>query len=270
MRTDLRTGTPTGTSEEAGGGTDALTGRTALVTGGGRGIGRGIAERLARDGARVAVHYGSNETAAKETVAAIEAAGGSAFAIGVELGRPDDAEALWEAFDRHADGLDILVNNAGIGTASPIEAIGEQEYDRVFAVNVKAPFFIVRHGLGRLRDGGRVINISSGLARTAVMPDKVAYAMTKGALDVFTRDLSKVLGPRGITVNSVAPGIIDTDNTAELLHGTPDGWARAAAISALGKVGSPADVADVVAFLASDAGRWVTGSWVDATGGSLT
>ncbi|MFD4409604.1 SDR family oxidoreductase [Streptomyces sp. NPDC058476] len=246
-----------------------LTGRTALVTGGGRGIGRGIAERLGRDGARVAVHYGGNAAAAKDTVAAIEAAGGSAFAIGVELGVPGDAEALWEAFDRHADGLDILVNNAGIGTSRSLEEIDEAEYDKVFAVNVRAPHFIVKHGLARLRDGGRVINISSGLARNAVMPDKMAYAMTKGALDVFTRDLSKVLGPRGITVNSVAPGIIDTDNTAELLHGTEEGWAQASAISALGRVGMPADVADVVAFLASDDGRWITGSWVDATGGSL-
>ncbi|MGY1578426.1 SDR family oxidoreductase [Streptomyces sp. MN13] len=247
----------------------ALSGRTALVTGASRGIGRGIAERLGRDGARVAVHYGSSETAARETVAAIEAAGGSAFTIGVELGRPGDAEALWAEFDRHADGVDIIVNNAGIGTASPLEKIDEEEYDRVFAVNVKAPHFIVRHGLGRLRDGGRVINISSGLARTAVMPDKMAYAMTKGALDVFTRDLSKVLGPRGITVNSVAPGIIETDNTAEFLS-TEDGRAQASAISALGRVGVPADVADVVAFLASDEGRWITGSWVDATGGSLS
>ncbi|MEV6809351.1 SDR family oxidoreductase [Streptomyces sp. NPDC051132] len=248
----------------------ALTGKTALVTGASRGIGRGIAERLGRDGARVAVHYGTREQAAKETVAAIEEAGGSAFAIGVELGTPGDAERLWAEFDRHADGLDILVNNAGIGTAAPVEEIGEEEYDRVFAVNVKAPFFLVRHGLGRLRDGGRVINISSGLARTAVMPDKVAYAMTKAALDVFSRDLSKVLGPRGITVNSVAPGIIDTDNTAEFLHGTEDGQAQAAAISALGRVGTPADVADAVAFLASADGRWVTGHWLDATGGSLT
>jgi NAD(P)-dependent dehydrogenase (short-subunit alcohol dehydrogenase family) len=247
-----------------------LAGRTALVTGASRGIGRGIAERLGCDGARVAVHYGRNGTAAQETVAAIEAAGGSAFAIGVELGRPGDTEALWEEFDRHAEGLDILVNNAGIGSARPIEEIGEEEYDRVFAVNVKAPFFLVKQGATRLRDGGRVINISSGLARTAAMPDNMAYAMTKAALDVFTRDLSKVLGPRGITVNSVAPGIIDTDNTAELLHGSPDGWAQAAAYSALGGVGRPADVADVVAFLASDGGRWVTGSWVDATGGSLT
>ncbi|WP_406332763.1 SDR family oxidoreductase [Streptomyces sp. NBC_00203] len=246
-----------------------LTGRTALVTGGGRGIGRGIAERLGRDGARVAVHYGSNEAAAKETVAAIEAAGGSAFAIGVELGLPGDAEALWESFDRQADGLDILVNNAGIGTSRSFDEIDETEYDKVFAVNVRAPHFITRLGASRLRDGGRVINISSGLARNAVMPDKMAYAMTKGALDVFTRDLSKVLGPRGITVNSVAPGIIDTDNTAEFLHGTEDGWAQASAISALGRVGAPADVADVVAFLASDDGRWITGSWVDATGGSL-
>ncbi|KPI02709.1 3-oxoacyl-(acyl-carrier-protein) reductase [Actinobacteria bacterium OK074] len=246
-----------------------LTGRTALVTGASRGIGRGIAERLGRDGARVAVHYGRSEAAAKDTVAAIEAAGGSAFAIGAELGRPGDAAALWEAFDRHADGLDILVNNAGIGSSQPIEEIEEGEFDRVFAVNVKAPFHIVKQGLGRLRDDGRVINISSGLARTAAMPNNMAYAMTKGALDVFSRDLSKVLGPRGITVNSVAPGIIATDNTAELLHADEDAWDRAAAYSALGKVGDVSDVADVVAFLASEGGRWVTGSWVDVTGGSL-
>ncbi|MFE9682864.1 SDR family oxidoreductase [Streptomyces sp. NPDC002701] len=247
-----------------------LAGRTALVTGGGRGIGRGIAERLGRDGARVAVHYGSNEGAAKDTVEAIRAAGGSAFALRAELGVPGDADELWREFDRHADGLDILVNNAGIGTSRPFDEIDEAEYDRVFAVNVKAPHFITRLGVTRLRDGGRIINISSGLARTAVMPDKMAYAMTKGALDIFTRDLSKVLGPRGITVNTVAPGVIDTDNTSGWLRASDEAWARAAAISALGRVGTPADVADVVAFLSSDEGRWVTGHWMDATGGSLT
>ncbi|MGX1028174.1 SDR family oxidoreductase [Streptomyces sp. SAI-097] len=247
-----------------------LAGRTALVTGASRGIGRGIAERLGRDGARVGVHYGRNAAAARETVAAVEAAGGSAFTVQADLAAPGAAEALWEEFDRHADGLDVLVNNAGIGSTRPIGEIGEAEYDAVFTVNVKAPFFIFKHGMSRLRDGGRIVNISSGLARTAVMPDNMAYAMTKGALDVFSRDLSKVLGARGITVNSVAPGIIDTDNTAELLHGSADGWERAAALSALGGVGSTAEVADVVAFLASHGGRWVTGSWVDATGGSLT
>lgn len=247
----------------------ALTGRTALVTGGSRGIGRGIAERLGRDGARVAVHYGSNEAAAKETVAAIEAAGGSAFALGQELGVPGDAEALWAAFDRHADGVDILVNNAGIGTARAFGEIEEAEYERLFAVNTKALFFLARFGLERMRDGGRIVSISSGASRSALLPDLMAYAMTKAALDVFTRDLARVVGSRGITVNSVAPGIVDTDVNAERLRASDEAWAGAAAMSALGRVGTPADIADVVAFLASEDGRWVTGQWVDATGGSL-
>ncbi|MEU8970299.1 SDR family oxidoreductase [Streptomyces monashensis] len=248
----------------------ALTGKTALVTGASRGIGRGIAERLGRDGARVAVHYGRDEAAAKETVAAIEAAGGSAFPIRAELGTPGDAARLWEEFDRHANGLDILVHNAGIGASRPFTEIDEEEYDRLFAVNAKAPFFLTQLGADRLRDGGRVVNISSGLARTALMPHLVPYAMTKAALDVFTRDLSKVLGPRGITVNSVAPGIVDTDVNADWLRASDEAWAGAAAYAALGRVGRPADIADVVAFLVSEDGRWVTGHWLDATGGSLT
>ncbi|WP_329122621.1 SDR family oxidoreductase [Streptomyces sp. NBC_01465] len=246
-----------------------LTGRTALVTGGSRGIGRGIAERLGRDGATVAVHYGSNEAAAKETVAAIEAEGGSAFAIGQELGVPGDAAALWEAFDRRADGLDILVNNAGIGAANGFGTIEEAEYDRIFAVNTKAPFFLAQSGAERLRDGGRVINISTGLSRAALMPDTIAYAMAKGALDVFTKYLSKVVGSRGITVNTVSPGIVDTDINADWLRASDEAWEQAAAFSALGKVGTVSDIADVVAFLASDDARWVTGHWIDATGGSL-
>ncbi|MGC5530902.1 SDR family oxidoreductase [Streptomyces sp. SR-10] len=246
-----------------------LTGKTALVTGGSRGIGRGIAEQLGRDGAVVGVHYGSNDSAAAETVAAIEAAGGKAFALGVELTAPNAAATLWAAFDAHADGLDILVNNAGIGTSRKFSEIEEEEYDRLFTVNAKAPFFLTQQGLDRLRDGGRVINISTGLSHAAMMPDLIAYAMSKGALDVFTRYLSKVLGSRGITVNAVAPGIVDTDVNADWLRASDAARADAAALSALGKVGTPADIADVVAFLASDAGRWVTGHWIDATGGSL-
>ncbi|MER7538705.1 SDR family oxidoreductase [Streptomyces sp. NPDC097704] len=246
-----------------------LAGKTALVTGGSRGIGRGIAERLGREGARVAVHYGTNEAAAKDTVATIEAAGGSAFAVGQELGVPGDAAALWRAFDAHADGLDILVNNAGIGASQPFATIGDEEYDRIFAVNTKAPFFLAQLGAERLRDGGRIINVSTGLSRAAAMPDLMAYAMSKGALDVFTRYLSKVLGPRGITVNAVAPGIVDTDINAGWLRGNEEAWAGAAAMSTLGAVGTPPEIADVVAFLASDDARWVTGDWIDATGGSL-
>ncbi|MFI1249132.1 SDR family oxidoreductase [Streptomyces anulatus] len=246
-----------------------LTGKTALVTGGSRGIGRGIAEQLGRDGAVVGVHYGSNDSAAAETVAAIEAAGGKAFALGVELTAPNAATALWATFDAHADGLDILVNNAGIGTSRRFTEIEEEEYDRLFTVNAKAPFFLTQQGLDRLRDGGRVINISTGLSHAAMMPDLIAYAMSKGALDVFTRYLSKVLGSRGITVNAVAPGIVDTDVNADWLRASDAARADAAALSTLGKVGTTADIADVVAFLASDAGRWVTGHWIDATGGSL-
>ncbi|MGW2790335.1 SDR family oxidoreductase [Streptomyces sp. NPDC001251] len=247
----------------------SLDGKTALVTGGSRGIGRGIAERLGRDGARVAVHYGTNEAAAKETVAAIEEAGGSAFAIGQELGVPGDAAALWEAFDQQADGVDILVNNAGVGYPIPFGEVPEEAYDRFFAVNAKAPFFVTQLGLTRLRDGGRVVNISSGLARAAMMPETLTYAMTKGALDVLTRNLSKLLGPRGITVNSVAPGVIDTDINAGWLRDNDDAWAAMAAMSPLGRVGEASDIADVVGFLASSDGRWITGQWLDATGGVI-
>ncbi|MEU4997170.1 SDR family oxidoreductase [Streptomyces sp. NPDC021622] len=241
-----------------------LAGKTALVTGGSRGIGRGIAERLGRDGARVAVHYGSNEAAAKETVAAIEREGGSAFSFGTELGVPGDAEALWAEFDRHADGLDVLVNNAGIGLYSLVGEVQEADYDRVFAVNVKAPFFIIQKGLDRLRDGGRIINISSGVTRIA-FPITIGYSMTKGALNVLTHTLAQDLGPRGITVNAVAPGVIET----EMMAGIPDGrHSEMAKYSAFGRIGQPADVADIVTFVASDDARWITGQYIDATGGS--
>ncbi|MBO1336111.1 SDR family oxidoreductase [Streptomyces sp. VRA16 Mangrove soil] len=246
-----------------------LAGRTALVTGASRGIGRAIAERLGRDGARVAVHYGTNEEAAKETVAAIEAAGGSAFALQAELSAPEAPRTLWERFDARADGLDILVHNAGIGASAGFEGIGEAEYDRLFAVNTRTPFFVTQLAASRLRDGGRIITVSSGAARTTMMPELMPYAMTKAALDVFTRYLARLLGPRGITANTVAPGIVDTDVNAQWLRGDDEAWAGAAALSVLGKVGMPADIADVVAFLASPDGRWVTGQWLDATGGSL-
>ncbi|KQV21751.1 MULTISPECIES: SDR family oxidoreductase [unclassified Kitasatospora] len=250
----------------------SLAGRTALVTGGSRGIGRGIAERLAREGALVAVHYGSNREAAELTVKAIRADGGRAFAIGAELGVPGDAEALWEAFDaalaehsEGATGLDILVNNAGIAAPGRIHEVTEADYDRVFAVNVKAPFFVIRQGLDRLRDGGRIINISSGATRIAY-PAIAAYSMTKGALDVLTLTLAQDLGPRGITVNSVSPGVVATDINPWLAD--PEVHAEVAAYSVFGRVGQPGDIADVVAFVASDDARWVTGQTLDASGGS--
>ncbi|MGA5194618.1 SDR family oxidoreductase [Streptomyces exfoliatus] len=246
-----------------------LAGKTALVTGGSRGIGRAIALRLAAGGARVGVHYASNETAAKETVAAIEAAGGSAFALRTELGVPGDADALWAAFDAAAgggdQGLDILVNNAGIAGPGLIHEVEEADYDRVFAVNAKAPFFIIKKGLDRLRDGGRIINISSGVTKVA-FPGMTSYAASKGAVEVLTLTLAQTLGSRGITVNAVSPGTIETDIHPWMAD--PAAKAHAAGFSVFDRVGQPEDVADVVGFLASDDARWITGQNIDASGGS--
>ncbi|GAA0939610.1 glucose 1-dehydrogenase [Nonomuraea longicatena] len=245
-----------------------LHGKTALVTGGSRGIGRAVARRLARDGARVAVHYGSNEQAAQETVAAIVAEGGQAFSLRTELGTTDDAERLWAAFDEHADKLDILVNNAGILNDEPgIEHVTRRQFERIFAVNATAPFFVTRLALPRLSDGGRIVNVSTMLTRGWAVPESISYAMSKGALDVFTSTLAKQLAARGITVNAVAPGVVDTD----IHQGRIVGEARTylASQSPMGRLGTPEDVADVVAFLASEDSRWVTGQWVDVTGGTL-
>ncbi|MFJ5677940.1 SDR family oxidoreductase [Streptomyces sp. NPDC093097] len=252
-----------------------LHGKIALVTGGSRGIGRAIAERLGRDGAVVALTYARDAAAADDVVARIRKDGGRAVALHAPLGHRGDAAALWSAFDERltehtpetAPAVDIIVNNAGIGMLASLPALTEDAFDEVFAVNVRAPFFVVREGLTRLRDGGRIINISSGAGRLA-MPQAIAYGATKGALDNFTLNLAQDLGARGITANSVAPGIIDTDVNAAWLRGNPAAEADAAARAALGRVGQPDDVADIVAFLASHDARWITGRVIDATGGT--
>lgn len=228
--------------------------------------------RLAAEGALVVVHYGTRQDAAEETVAMIEEAGGTAFAVGAELDSLDGVNRLLRILDEELirwtgiNQFDILVNNAGIGTSSSFEQTSEEDFDQLFAVNVKAPFFLVQQSLGRLRDGGRIINISSGVTRIAY-PHIMAYNLTKGALNTFTLHLAQLLGPRGITVNAVMPGITDTDVNAAWLH-TPDGHKFAVEMSALGRVGEPSDIADIVAFTASPDGRWITGQMIDATGGS--
>ena len=183
----------------------SLTGKTALVTGASRGIGRAIALRLASDGAVVAVHYGSNEAAAAATVADIEAAGGEAFPVRAELGVDGDVDELFDGLERGLAGrpLDILVNNAAISTFdATIEATREQ-FDREFAINVRAPFFITQRALPLIRDGGRIINISSGVTWFAT--PQIVYSMTKGALNVMGRTLALAVGERGITVNNDPP-----------------------------------------------------------------
>lgn len=238
--------------------------KTALVTGASRGLGRAIAERLAADGALVAVHYGTNKTAALSTIAAIEAAGGHAFPVEADLSRDDGVDLLFDGLTAGLAGrpLDILVNNAAV-LGDGIDASADH-FDQVFRVNVRAPFFIIQRALDLLPDGGRIINISSGVTWFAV--PEVVYAMTKGALNVLGRSLANTLGDRGITVNTVSPGITRTDMNTWLdeVPGAPEEVAR---MVALGRVGEPADIADAVAFFASPDGRWVTGQVLEVNGG---
>ncbi|MFI5703553.1 SDR family oxidoreductase [Streptomyces xanthochromogenes] len=250
----------------------ALKGRTALVTGASRGIGRGVAQRLAADGATVAVHYGGNEDAALGVVDEIWEAGGAAFAVGADLRRPDAARVLYREFDAAlvelgvGPGLDILVNNAAIGPLGDIEAATEEHFDEMFTVNARGPFFLTKYGLERMREGGRIVNVSSAVTRTA-FPESIAYSMSKGAVDVFTLALAKHVGSRGITVNTVAPGFVETDMNAALRQ-SPEAAAGLAAYSVFNRMGRPADIADAVAFLVSEEARWITGQWISVSGGS--
>lgn len=244
-----------------------LNGKTALVTGASRGIGAAIAERLAADGARVVVHYGKDEAAANTTVARIGQRGGQAFALRAELGVPGDVDTLFAGVERGLAGkpLDILVNNAAIiSYQATVEAATIEDFERVFAVNVRAPLFVVQRALRLMPDGGRIINISSGVTWFAI--PEVVYSMTKGALNVMTRSLALTQGRRGITVNTVSPGITATDMNAWLV-GSEEAQARVASMTALGRHGQPADIADAVAFFASNDGRWVSGQTLEVNGG---
>jgi 3-oxoacyl-[acyl-carrier protein] reductase len=246
-----------------------LTGRTALVTGASRGIGRAIAERLAADGALVAVHYGSNETAAKETVGAIEKAGGQAFAVRADLAGTAELDALFAGLQDGLAGrpLDVLVNNAAvIDYTATIEGATPEAFDRLFAVNVRAPLFVIQRALPLMPDGGRIVNVSSGVTWFAI--PEVVYGMSKGALNVLTRSLAQTQGRRGITVNTVSPGITETDMNGWLTE-SPEAARQVAGMTALGRHGQPADIADAVAFFASDDGRWVTGQTLEVNGGLL-
>ncbi len=249
-----------------------MNGKIALVTGASRGIGRSVALRLAKNGASVVVHYGTNRDAADEVVAVIGQSGGTAFALQADVGSVAGIIGFYEALDRELvrrfgeARFDILVNNAGIAPRGRIEETTEEMFDRVFAVNVKGPFFMTQQALPRLRDGGRIINLCSIVVRIAV-PEVAAYSPTKGAVEVLTRLLAAQLGPRGITVNAVAPGATDTDMNANWLR-NPEGRQSVISSTTLGRVGEPADIAAVVAFLASGDSGWVTGQCIEASGGA--
>jgi 3-oxoacyl-[acyl-carrier protein] reductase len=243
-----------------------LSGKVAIVTGAGRGIGRAIAQALGRQGASVIVNYARNHTAAKETVAAIEAEGSRALAVQALLDGEAPVRALFDATLAAFGQVDILVNNAAVARFAPISSVTEAEFDSTIAVNVKAAFFAIQQAALRMADGGRIVSISA--AMTAVgYENTVLYAGTKGALEQFGQAAAKELGKRGIVVNTVCPGATET----ELYLGisTDAGRAAAAQRSPFGRIAKPDDIADVVAFLCAPEARWLSGETLRANGAAL-
>ncbi len=251
----------------------SLQGKTALVTGASRGIGRATASALADAGARILVHYGRSAQDAESLVASIRSEGGRAEAISADLATPDGATLLAkEVRSIVGERLDVLVLNAGVSKAATIKDHTVEDFDKLFATNVRGPFFLVQQLLPVLVEGSNIIVISSLGARAVVgaldldKPSILAYSATKGALETLVKNWAGILGPRGIRVNAVAPGAIDTDMSNFLK--TDAGRNIVLGMQALKRIGTAEDVADVVAFLASDAARWITGASIPVDGGS--
>jgi 3-oxoacyl-[acyl-carrier protein] reductase len=243
-----------------------LSGKTALVTGASRGMGRATALTLAKAGAQVLVHYGSGEAEAKAVVAEIRAAGGRADVIAADLAAPDGAHKLAKQVRSVVgDRLDILVANAGIASSATIEQATVEDFDRMFAVNVRAPYFLVQQLLPILGQGSSIVLVSS-LAAHATVGTLSAYAATKGAIDTLVKHFAGELGGRGIRVNAVSPGVVDTDMSK--FARTDAGRDFTLGIQALKRIAQPDDIADVIAFLASDAARWISGDTIRVDGGS--
>lgn len=243
-----------------------LNGKTALVTGASRGIGRATALALATARARVLVHFGSDEQAANSVVETIRAAGGLADKVAADLSIANGPHELArQVRTLVGDRLDILVANAGISKNAPIDETTVEDFDRLFAVNVRAPYFLVQQLLPVLGEGSSVVLLSSLAARSAV-GNLSAYAATKGAIDTLVTHFAALLGERGIRVNAIAPGVVETDmsNFAK----TDAGREFTLGLQALKRVAQPDDIASAALFLASDAARWVTGDTLRVDGGS--
>jgi 3-oxoacyl-[acyl-carrier protein] reductase len=239
----------------------SLDAKTALVTGGSRGIGRAVCLRLAAEGANIILHYHRNETAAKEVAAE---AGGSVQLARANLRSTKEIDAMFRALGSVK--LDFLINNAGIWKPTPLGSSTAERIDEILDTNIKGPFWVTQCALRLLNDGARIINISSVAGRTGVAGGRSLYGATKAAIDSLTRNWAMELAPRKILVNAVAPGYITTDMTADHLS-DPVTLERALARHPLGRLGTPGDVAGVVAFLCSDRARFVTGQTINVSGG---
>jgi 3-oxoacyl-[acyl-carrier protein] reductase len=240
--------------------------RVALVTGGSRGIGRAIARRLGADGVAVLVNYRQDGEAAAKVVADIEANGGRAVAARADVARPEELRGLFDTAEQRLGQLDILVCNAAVGPFAPLAAATDEDYENCFATNTRAIFVALREAARRLRDGGRIVVISAGVTVNP-FPTAGVYTASKAAAEAMALVLAKELGPRGITVNCVLPGITRTDGAAAAVPKHLE--QQIIAKTPLGRLGEPEDIADVVGFLVSDQGRWVTGQRIHAGGGEF-
>jgi 3-oxoacyl-[acyl-carrier protein] reductase len=244
-----------------------LTGKVAVVTGASKGIGAGIATALGREGAKVVVNYASDKAGAERVAAEIKSAGGDAVAVGGSVARSAEVANLFAEAKKLYGKVDVLVNNAGVYAFSPVEAISEEEIDRIFDTNVKGLLLATQAALPLFpADGGSVINIGSVVSETTP-PGSSVYSGTKGAVDAITRVLARELGPRKIRANAVNPGFTITEGVQTAGFEGSDFANAAIAETPLGRAGRPDDIADVVAFLASDEARWVTGALLQAGGG---
>lgn len=239
-----------------------LRGKTALITGGSRGIGRAIAIGLASHGASVVIGYLKNDAPAREVAKTITDAGGKAAAVQADLSRPTEVTRLFDDAEQAGGALDIVVANAADIIVKPLAECTEEDYDRIFNTNTKSVFFTLKEATRRLNDGGRIIVISTGGTKM-FFPDQSLYLGSKGAVEQFVRTLSWELGGRGITVNAISPGPTETDMMQERYRD------NASALSPFNRIGDPRDVADIAVFLASDAARWVTGQNIGAGGGAF-
>lgn len=252
------------TQQQVAPATKKLAGKVALVTGGSRGIGAAIALRLAEDGATVAVNYVNSKESADQIVDQITQLGSKAAAFQANVSNEEDSKRLIQEIKKSFGKIDILVNNAGVHEQSPIQETNIAQFDKLFGVNVKGVIATTIAALENFSDGGRIINISSGAARVT-MAGASLYSATKSALDTLTRVWAQDLGARKITVNGVAPGATATDMLEQGLSEEMKNYCISK--TALGRLGEPKDIADVVAFLASDDSRWVTGHTIAADGG---
>jgi 3-oxoacyl-[acyl-carrier protein] reductase len=241
--------------------TRPLEGKTALVTGSSRGIGRAIVERLAADGAAVVVNYNRSARHALEVVGRIEARGGRAQAIPADVADPAQVKRLFYEAERTVGPLDIVIANAGVFLSKPLADSEEEDYDRVFDTNTRGVFYTLREAGRRIQDGGRIIVVSTGGTRMH-MANVGLYLGSKGAIEQFARSLSRELGPRHVTVNVLSPGFTDTE-----MLSSDEVRALGATLSPFNRIGAPEDVAGVAAFLAGDSAGWVTGQNVQAGGG---